>query len=161
MLKNDHDKFSHHDLLFKICLSTITTDLGVSNTLTRRATLRLQLKCKNLTLDRGKRALFQLLTDRQTYSYYIMGFSRKELYPPCWGYRDFWSYPPRFPVKFTVTPRNFPYFCIDRTRNPCFSSIFGLPPGIPTTFALPPGIFHWYPQQGCYNYFFWKGPLRI
>ena len=81
MLKNDHDKFSHHDLLFKICLSTITTDLGVSNTLTRRATLRLQLKCKNLTLDRGKRALFQLLTDRHLQLLHN-GLFQKRTIPP-------------------------------------------------------------------------------
>ena len=56
-------------------------------------------------------------------------------------------------------PWNFLFFCIDPPgKSIFFSSIFGVPPGIPTTFTLLPGIFHWYPQQGGYR-FFLKSPI--
>ena len=41
-----------------------------------------------------------------------------------------------------------------------FSSIFDVPPGIPTNFTLPPGITRWYPQQGGYNIFLEKPNLK-
>ena len=72
-------------------------------------------------------------------------FSKNCTPPPCWGYRFFHIDPPEFPVQFTVTPPGNPYF---------FSQFLVYPSGIPTTFTLPPGIFHWYPQQVDYN-FFW------
>ena len=47
-------------------------------------------------------------------------------------------------LKFTVTPGFF--FCIDPLKNPrVFLNI-----------CIPPEIFHWYPQQGDYTFFFWK-----
>ena len=72
--------------------------------------------------------------------------------PPCWGGGGVRSWPPGFPVKFTVTPLEFSFFFTLTLLEIHFSSIFGIPPGIPPTFTLPPGTSHWYPQQG-YNFF--------
>ena len=89
------------------------------------------------------------------------------------------------PVKFNVIPWNFSLFCINSPGDPCSFFNFGVPlwisnefystpvedidcwppgypvqfTGFPTNFTLPPGIFHWYPQQGGMQFFFWKSPF--
>ena len=64
----------------------------------------------------------------------------------------FWSWPPGFSVKFTVTPWIFPFFYIDPLKFWCNSwnsnDFYSTP--------LFPGIFYWYPQQGGYIFFLEK-----
>ena len=84
-----------------------------------------------------------------------LGFSRKKnCIPPVEGNDCFEVDPPGFPVKFTVTPWNFPFFCIYPSRNPCFFLNFWCTPlEFQRLLLYPHGIFHWYPQQGGYNFF--------
>ena len=57
-------------------------------------------------------------------------FPEKKLYPPPPVEDiDFFEVGPSgFPVKFTVTPWNFPFFCIDPPGNVCFFLNVGVPP---------------------------------
>ena len=82
-----------------------------------------------------------------------LGFSRKKSYPS----------PSllRISIFLKLTTQISWQIYRDPLGNPHFFSIFGLPPGIPTTFTLPPRIFHWYPQQRGYNFFFWKSPFEL
>ena len=60
-------------------------------------------------------------------------------------------------TKFTMTPLKF--FALNALLEiHVFSSIFGVPPGIQTTFT---GIFHCYPQQGGLQIFSWKNKSSI
>ena len=91
----------------------------------------------------------------------IMSFSRKQLNTPCWGF--FWSSPPGFLFKFTLTPWNFPFFLHFPTPgNPLFPLIFGVPTWnlefqqlllYPMEFSI--NILNW----GESTIVFWKSPM--
>ena len=67
-----------------------------------------------------------------------LGFSKKEIVTTLWGYRFFWNFQSFSPG----ISKNVPLFCIGPLGNPRFSSNFGTPPGIPTTFILYPNNLH-------------------
>ena len=85
-----------------------------------------------------------------------IGLFQKKIAPPLLRISIFLNFTPWISSQIYRDPPgifNFFFALTPPLEIHVFSSIFGAPPGIPTTFPLPPGFFHWYPQQGGYNFF--------
>ena len=93
----------------------------------------------------------------------IFGFSRKKLYPPCWGHQFFFQVdPPNFQSTLPGPPgisKKYPLFFINPPGNPCFSFNFWHTPWISIKFLIyPPGISIDVLNRGV-SVFFLKSPL--
>ena len=93
----------------------------------------------------------------------IMDFPEKNCTPPVKNIDFFEVDPPEFPVKFNVIPLEFSIFLSwPPLEIHVFSSTFGVPPWNSNDFYSTHGmgIFHWYLQQGGYNFFLEKPNYR-